>query len=387
MKFARLFTSESVGPGHPDKICDQVSDAILDACLKQDPYSSVAIECFTTRNLFIVGGEVSTSARVNYEKIARKTLKDIGYTDEKYGIDADKCQVMIVVKEQSKDIAQGVKNISSSKEIGAGDQGMMFGYACNETAAYMPLPIFLAHELVKEANLQRKNGEFINAGPDMKSQVTIDYTGNSPKVDTILMSIQHDKEANFIDFKEYIKENIIKKVISKYGLNLDYKVFINPTGRFVIGGPEGDTGLTGRKIIVDTYGGYARHGGGAFSGKDCTKVDRSAAYMARYIAKNIVASGVAQKCEIQISYAIGIAEPISLSVDTFGTSSYSDEKIISMIQEIFELTPYGIIKTLGLRKPIFAKTATFGHFGRLDLDLPWEKLDKVESIKKYLNIL
>lgn len=387
MKFAKLFTSESVGPGHPDKICDQVSDAILDACLKQDPYSSVAIECFTTRNLFIVGGEVSTSAKVNYEKIARKTLKDIGYTDEKYGIDADKCQVMIVVKEQSKDIAQGVKNISSSKEIGAGDQGMMFGYACNETAAYMPLPIFLAHELVKEANLQRKNGEFINAGPDMKSQVTIDYTGNSPKVDTILMSIQHDKEANFIDFKEYIKENIIKKVISKYGLNLDYKVFINPTGRFVIGGPEGDTGLTGRKIIVDTYGGYARHGGGAFSGKDCTKVDRSAAYMARYIAKNIVASGVAQKCEIQISYAIGIAEPISLSVDTFGTSSYSDEKIISMIQEIFELTPYGIIKTLGLRKPIFAKTATFGHFGRLDLDLPWEKLDKVESIKKYLNIL
>lgn len=387
MKFAKLFTSESVGPGHPDKICDQVSDAILDACLKQDPYSSVAIECFTTRNLFIVGGEVSTSAKVNYEKIARKTLKDIGYTDEKYGIDADKCQVMVVVKEQSKDIAQGVKNISSSKEIGAGDQGMMFGYACNETAAYMPLPIFLAHELVKEANLQRKNGEFINAGPDMKSQVTIDYTGNSPKVDTILMSIQHDKEANFINFKEYIKENIIKKVISKYGLNLDYKVFINPTGRFVIGGPEGDTGLTGRKIIVDTYGGYARHGGGAFSGKDCTKVDRSAAYMARYIAKNIVASGVAQKCEIQISYAIGIAEPISLSVDTFGTSSYSDEKIISMIQEIFELTPYGIIKTLGLRKPIFAKTATFGHFGRLDLDLPWEKLDKVESIKKYLNIL
>ncbi|MDD4123622.1 MAG: methionine adenosyltransferase, partial [Bacilli bacterium] len=379
--------SESVGPGHPDKICDQVSDAILDACLKQDPYSSVAIECFTTCNLFIVGGEVSTSAKVNYEKIARKTLKDIGYTDEKYGIDADRCQVMVVVKEQSKDIAQGVKNISSSKEIGAGDQGMMFGYACNETAAYMPLPIFLAHELVKEANLQRKNGEFINAGPDMKSQVTIDYTGNSPKVDTILMSIQHDKEANFIDFKEYIKENIIKKVISKYGLNLDYKVFINPTGRFVIGGPEGDTGLTGRKIIVDTYGGYARHGGGAFSGKDCTKVDRSAAYMARYIAKNIVASGVAQKCEIQISYAIGIAEPISLSVDTFGTSSYSDEKIISMIQEIFELTPYGIIKTLGLRKPIFAKTATFGHFGRLDLDLPWEKLDKVESIKKYLNIL
>jgi len=387
MKFAKLFTSESVGPGHPDKICDQVSDAILDACLKQDPYSSVAIECFTTRNLFIVGGEVSTSAKVNYEKIARKTLKDIGYTDEKYGIDADRCQVMVVVKEQSKDIAQGVKNISSSKEIGAGDQGMMFGYACNETAAYMPLPIFLAHELVKEANLQRKNGEFINAGPDMKSQVTIDYTGNSPKIDTILMSIQHDKEANFINFKEYIKENIIKKVISKYGLNLDYKVFINPTGRFVIGGPEGDTGLTGRKIIVDTYGGYARHGGGAFSGKDCTKVDRSAAYMARYIAKNIVASGVAQKCEIQISYAIGIAEPISLSVDTFGTSSYSDEKIISMIQEIFELTPYGIIKTLGLRKPIFAKTATFGHFGRLDLDLPWEKLDKVESIKKYLNIL
>lgn len=387
MKFAKLFTSESVGPGHPDKICDQVSDAILDACLKQDPYSSVAIECFTTRNLFIVGGEVSTSAKVNYEKIARKTLKDIGYTDEKYGIDADRCQVMVVVKEQSKDIAQGVKNISSSKEIGAGDQGMMFGYACNETAAYMPLPIFLAHELVKEANLQRKNGEFINAGPDMKSQVTIDYTGNSPEVDTILMSIQHDKEANFIDFKEYIKENIIKKVISKYGLNLDYKIFINPTGRFVIGGPEGDTGLTGRKIIVDTYGGYARHGGGAFSGKDCTKVDRSAAYMARYIAKNIVASGVAQKCEIQISYAIGIAEPISLSVDTFGTSSYSDEKIISMIQEIFELTPYGIIKTLGLRKPIFAKTATFGHFGRLDLDLPWEKLDKVESIKKYLNIL
>ncbi|MFA7157008.1 MAG: methionine adenosyltransferase [Bacilli bacterium] len=387
MKFAKLFTSESVGPGHPDKICDQVSDAILDACLKQDPYSSVAIECFTTRNLFIVGGEVSTSARVNYEKIARKTLKDIGYTDEKYGIDADKCQVMIVVKEQSKDIAQGVKNISSSKEIGAGDQGIMFGYACNETAAYMPLPIFLAHELVKEANLQRKNGKFKNAGPDMKSQVTIDYTDDTPKVDTILMSIQHDQEANFIDFKEYIKENIIKKVILKYELNMDYKVFINPTGRFVIGGPEGDTGLTGRKIIVDTYGGYARHGGGAFSGKDCTKVDRSAAYMARYIAKNIVASNIAQKCEIQISYAIGIAKPISLSIDTFGTSNFSDEKILLMIEELFELTPYGIIKTLGLRKPIFAKTATFGHFGRLDLDLPWEKLDKVESIKKYLNIL
>lgn len=384
MKFAKLFTSESVGPGHPDKICDQVSDAILDACLKQDPYSSVAIECFTTRNLFIVGGEVSTSAKVNYEKIARKTLKDIGYTDEKYGIDADKCQVMIVVKEQSKDIAQGVKNISSSKEIGAGDQGMMFGYACNETAAYMPLPIFLAHELVKEANLQRKNGEFINAGPDMKSQVTIDYTGNSPEVDTILMSIQHDKEANFIDFKEYIKENIIKKVISKYGLNLDYKVFINPTGRFVIGGPEGDTGLTGRKIIVDTYGGMGRHGGGAFSGKDPSKVDRSAAYAARYVAKNIVAARLADKCEVQVSYVIGYAEPLNIFVECFGTNKIPHEKIEELVRKNFSLKPAEIINELGLKNPIYRKTCSYGHFGKEDL--PWERTDKAVTLKAQAGI-
>ena len=373
-----LFTSESVSEGHPDKVCDQISDAILDACLKEDPRSRVACEVFATTNLIVIGGEITTTAKVDYEAVARKVINEIGYTDEAFGINGNTCQVQVVLDTQSPDIAMGTNQMVG----GAGDQGIMFGFASNETANYMPLAISMAHELVKEATKQRKDGSFKNARPDMKSQVTIDYT-NEPKIDTILMSIQHDPDFNEETFKAYIKEEIMDKVVEKYGMNKDYKVFINPTGRFVIGGPHGDTGLTGRKIIVDTYGGYARHGGGAFSGKDPSKVDRSAAYMARYMAKNIVAAGLCDQCEIQLSYAIGVAKPTSVFVETHGTNKVDIDVILTAIDKEFDLTPNGIINTLDLCRPLYQQTAAYGHFGQEDKDLPWEKLDKVEALKAY----
>ncbi|WP_082029267.1 methionine adenosyltransferase [Beduini massiliensis] len=376
-----LFTSESVSIGHPDKVCDQISDAILDACLAEDPYSRVACECFATTNLLIIGGEITTNAAVDYEKVARDTLKKIGYTSADIGIDADHCEIRVVLDTQSADIALG-----TNKEVGgAGDQGIMFGYATTETEGYMPLAISIAHQLVRVATEKRLAGEFKHARPDMKSQVTVDYTDpQNIKIDTILMSIQHDEDYNEKEFRDYVKNEIMMYVVSKYDMNQDFRVIINPTGRFVIGGPHGDTGLTGRKIIVDTYGGYARHGGGAFSGKDPSKVDRSAAYMARYIAKNIVAAGLAEKTEIQLSYAIGVAEPTSVFVETFGTGKVSQEVLLKAIKENFDLTPNGIIHSLDLLRPIYSKTAAYGHFGRGDLNLPWENLDKVEVLKAYL---
>ena len=385
MKELHLFTSESVSCGHPDKLCDQISDAVLDACLKEDKNSRVACECYATTNLVIVGGEITTKANVDYERIAREVIKEIGYDDPKKGLDYKTCEVKVLVKTQSPDIAMGVNRSDDNSVLGAGDQGIMFGYATNETEAYMPLAIFLSHRLVELATELRKKGEFKYARPDMKSQVTIDYTDEkNPRIHTILMSVQHDPDFNEVEFKKYIKENIMDAVVEKYGFNLDYKVLINPTGRFVIGGPEGDVGLTGRKIIVDTYGGSAKHGGGAFSGKDYTKVDRSAAYALRHIAKNIVASGLADKCEIQIAYAIGTAEPISIAVDTFNTNHVNNDVILKAIKENFDLTPAGIIKRLDLTTPRYYKLASFGHFGRLDLDLPWEKLDYVDVLKTYL---
>ena len=379
MKNLNLFTSESVSMGHPDKLCDMVSDAVLDACLAQDPYSRVACECYASTNLLIIGGEITTKAVVDFEAIARKTIAEIGYTNIAYGMDAATCEIKVLIKKQSPDISMGVD------VGGAGDQGIMFGYATNETKAYMPLPIFLANQLIERATMLRKKGEFKWARPDMKSQVTIDYTyPNNPRINTILMSVQHDDDYNEVEFKKYILENIMKVIANENNLNDDFTVLINPTGRFVIGGPEGDVGLTGRKIIVDTYGGSARHGGGAFSGKDCTKVDRSAAYAARHIAKNIVAAGLADKCEIQLSYAIGVAKPTSIMVDTFGTGKVSEEKLVEMIRENFDLRPAGIIKMLDLRRPIYKQTAAYGHFGRTDLDLPWEKTDKAEILKSYL---
>lgn len=376
-----LFTSESVSEGHPDKLCDQISDAILDECLRQDKYSRVACECFVTTNLLVIGGEITTNAKVDYEAVARDVMRRIGYTAEDLGIDADTCEIKVVMDTQSSDIALG-----TNVEVGgAGDQGIMFGYATNETETYMPLPISMAHELVRYASELRHNGTFKHARPDMKSQVTIDYTDeNNPKVDTILMSIQHDPDFNEEEFKTFIKEKIMKEVVRKHHMNEDYKVFINPTGRFVIGGPHGDTGLTGRKIIVDTYGGMARHGGGAFSGKDPSKVDRSAAYISRYIAKNIVAAGLCDRIEIQLSYAIGIKDPTSVHVDTYGTGKVADEVILDAIKEEFDLTPQGIINTLDLLNPIYGATAAYGHFGRTDVEFPWEKLNKVEDLKKYL---
>ncbi len=383
-----LFTSESVGPGHPDKLCDQVSDAVLDACLAIDPDSRVAVECFATTNLFIVGGEISTKAHLDYEAIVRRTLKEIGYTNPAYGIDADHCRVMNVIKQQSPDIAQGVNHSSDLGELGAGDQGIMFGYACDETETYMPLAIFLAHRLLERADSLRKSGDFRWARPDMKSQVTIDYSDPKlPRVHTVLLSIQHDEDALDNDFHFYIQSQIIGPVMKQYGLNDNYRVFINPTGRFVIGGPEGDTGLTGRKIIVDTYGGAACHGGGAFSGKDPTKVDRSAAYAARYIAKNIVAAGLAHKVQIQLSYAIGRSEPISIAIDTYGTAHVNETQLLQAIRTLFPLTPKSIIEMLHLRQPIYQATAVFGHFGRQDLNLPWEKLDQVERLQAYFSRL
>lgn len=376
-----LFTSESVSEGHPDKLCDQISDAILDECLRQDKYSRVACECFATTNLLVIGGEITTNAKVDYEAVARDVMRRIGYTAEDLGIDADTCEIKVVMDTQSSDIALG-----TNVEVGgAGDQGIMFGYATNETETYMPLPISMAHELVRYASELRHNGTFKHARPDMKSQVTIDYTDeNNPKVDTILMSIQHDPDFNEEEFKTFIKEKIMKEVVRKHHMNEDYKVFINPTGRFVIGGPHGDTGLTGRKIIVDTYGGMARHGGGAFSGKDPSKVDRSAAYITRYIAKNIVAAGLCDRIEIQLSYAIGVKYPTSVHVDTYGTGKVADEVILDAIKKEFDLTPQGIINTLDLLNPIYGPTAAYGHFGRTDVEFPWEKLNKVEDLKKYL---
>lgn len=376
-----LFTSESVSEGHPDKLCDQISDAILDECLRQDKYSRVACECFATTNLLVIGGEITTNAKVDYEAVARDVMRRIGYTSEDLGIDADTCEIKVVMDTQSSDIALG-----TNVEVGgAGDQGIMFGYATNETETYMPLPISMAHELVRYASELRHNGTFKYARPDMKSQVTIDYTDeNNPKVDTILMSIQHDPDFNEEEFKTFIKEKIMKEVVRKHHMNEDYKVFINPTGRFVIGGPHGDTGLTGRKIIVDTYGGMARHGGGAFSGKDPSKVDRSAAYISRYIAKNIVAAGLCDRIEIQLSYAIGVKDPTSVHVDTYGTGKVADEVILDAIKKEFDLTPQGIINTLDLLNPIYGPTAAYGHFGRTDVEFPWEKLNKVEDLKKYL---
>ena len=376
-----LFTSESVSEGHPDKLCDQISDAILDECLRQDKYSRVACECFVTTDLLVIGGEITTNAKVDYEAVARDVMRRIGYTAEDLGIDADTCEIKVVMDTQSSDIALG-----TNVEVGgAGDQGIMFGYATNETETYMPLPISMAHELVRYASELRHNGTFKHARPDMKSQVTIVYTDeNNPKVDTILMSIQHDPDFNEEEFKTFIKEKIMKEVVRKHHMNEDYKVFINPTGRFVIGGPHGDTGLTGRKIIVDTYGGMARHGGGAFSGKDPSKVDRSAAYITRYIAKNIVAAGLCDRIEIQLSYAIGVKDPTSVHVDTYGTGKVADEVILDAIKKEFDLTPQGIINTLDLLNPIYGPTAAYGHFGRTDVEFPWEKLNKVEDLKKYL---
>ena len=378
MKEKILFTSESVSEGHPDKVCDQISDAILDACLREDPNSRVACECFATTNLVVIGGEITTHAKVNYEQVARDVLKEIGYDDEEKGIDYRTCQIQVVLDSQSSDIALG-----TNEDVGgAGDQGIMFGYACKETEGYMPLAISIAHQLVRYASTLRHEGKIKWARPDMKAQVTIDYTDEKPVIDTILMSIQHDPDFEEEAFKQFVKVHIMDEVVSKYGFDTNYKVLINPTGRFVIGGPHGDTGLTGRKIIVDTYGGYARHGGGAFSGKDPSKVDRSAAYMARYIAKNIVAANMCDKIEIQLSYAIGVKEPTSIYIDTFGTEKINRDVILEAIKKEFDLTPGGIIKTLNLKAPIYKQTAAYGHFGRSHL--PWEQLDKVSDLKKYL---
>lgn len=380
-----LFTSESVSEGHPDKICDQISDAILDAVLKQDSEAFVACECYATENFLLIGGEVKTSAKVDYKEVARRVIKDIGYDKDEYGFNYKTVKIKNLIHTQSQDIRRGVKKKNYLK-TGAGDQGIMFGYASNESEGYMPLPICIAHKLVRVASQFRKSGDFKGARPDMKSQVTIDYTNETPRIKTVLMSVQHSEDINEAEFKAYIVNKIMKPVIKSFNLNDDFEVLINPTGRFVIGGPKGDAGLTGRKIIVDTYGGSARHGGGAFSGKDPSKVDRSAAYYARYMAKNLVAAGVADRLEIQLAYAIGRSDPLSISISTFKTSHYSDEKILEIINKVFDARPGAIIHNFSLRNPSFKyeDTARYGHFGRPDLDLPREKLDKVEEIKKYL---
>ena len=392
----RLFTSESVTEGHPDKMSDAISDAILDALLEQDPMSRVACETATTTGMVLVMGEITTKAYVDIQKIVRETIREIGYTRGKYGFDADTCGVITAIDEQSTDIAMGVDKALEAKEnqmsdteieaIGAGDQGMMFGYATNETEEYMPYPIALAHKLSRRLTEVRKNGTLPYLRPDGKTQVTVEYDENDKpvKLDAVVLSTQHDPEVSQEQIHADIKKYVFDEILPQEMIDEDTKFFVNPTGRFVIGGPHGDSGLTGRKIIVDTYGGYARHGGGAFSGKDCTKVDRSAAYAARYAAKNVVAAGLADKCEVQLSYAIGVAQPTSVMVDTFGTGKLSDEKITEIVRENFDLRPAGIIKMLDLRRPIYKQTAAYGHFGRLDLNLPWEKLDKVEDLKKYL---
>ena len=392
----RLFTSESVTEGHPDKMCDQISDAILDALLAQDPMSRVACETATTTGLVLVMGEITTKAYVDIQKIVRDTIREIGYTRGKYGFDADTCGVITAIDEQSTDIAMGVDKALEAKEnqmsdeeieaIGAGDQGMMFGYATNETDEYMPYPIALAQKLALQLTKVRKDGTLTYLRPDGKTQVTVEYdeNGKPSRLDAVVLSTQHDPDVTQEQIHEDIKKYVFDPILPQEMVDENTKFFVNPTGRFVIGGPHGDSGLTGLKIIVDTYGGYGRHGGGAFSGKDCTKVDRSAAYAARYVAKNIVAAGLAEKCEIQLSYAIGVARPTSVMVDTFGTGKISDEKLTEIIRENFDLRPAGIIKMLDLRRPIYKQTAAYGHFGRHDLDLPWEKLDKVEVLKKYL---
>lgn len=381
-----LFTSESVSEGHPDKVCDQISDAVLDACLKVDPNSHVACECFATTDYILVGGEITCKEKVDIVSIVKSVLKRIGYDKKEYGCDYHTIEIVDKIKQQSSDINMGVSQ-TRPEELGAGDQGMMFGYATNETEGYMPLPISIAHKLVREASEQRHKGLFKGARPDMKSQVTIDYTDpNHLRIDNVLMSCQHDPDVDLDEFKKYIHENIMEKVIKSFGFNDDFDYLINPTGRFVLGGPAGDTGLTGRKIIVDTYGGSAHHGGGAFSGKDPSKVDRSGAYMARYIAKNLVAAGVADRLEVQLSYAIGVPHPLSVAVDTFGSSKYSKERILEIIDEVFDCRPGMIIKNFSLKNPSFKyqDISNYGHFGRPDVDLPWEHLDKVEEIKKLL---
>ena len=389
-----LFTSESVTEGHPDKVCDQISDAILDELLKQDPMSRVACETCTTTGLVMVMGEITTNAYVDIQKIVRQTLTDIGYTRAKYGFDASTCGVITAIDEQSKDIALGVDKALEAKEsdmsdeeldaIGAGDQGMMFGYATNEMEEYMPYPISLAHKLSKRLTQVRKDGVLPYLRPDGKTQVSVEYDENGKpfRLEAVVLSAQHDPEVDQEQIHEDVKREIFDKVLPKEMVDDQTKFFINPTGRFVIGGPQGDAGLTGRKIIVDTYGGYARHGGGAFSGKDCTKVDRSAAYAARYVAKNIVASGLADKCEIQLSYAIGVAHPTSINVDTFGTGKISSEDLVELIRKNFDLRPAGIIRMLDLRRPIYRQTSNYGHFGRNDLDLPWERLDKADMLRE-----
>lgn len=381
-----LFTSESVSEGHPDKICDQISDAIVDAVLALDEHAHLAVETFALKNHIIITGEVTTKAHPNYEEIARRVMRKIGYTSEEVGIDADTCKVSVLLNKQSPDIAMGV-NRDSIFTQGAGDQGMMFGYASDENENYMPLAIVIAHKLVRVATNLRKEGKFKGARPDMKSQVTIDYQNPAkPRLITVLMSVQHDPDVDLDDFKKYIHDEIMVPVVRSFGLNTDFNYLVNPTGRFVLGGPRADTGLTGRKIIVDTYGGYARHGGGSFSGKDPSKVDRSAAYMARYMAKNLVAAGVANRMEIELSYAIGVAEPLSISFSTFKTANYPDELIYEIIENIFDCRPGVIIKNFNLTKPSFKyeDLAAYGHFGRPDLDLPWEKLDKVDEIKEFI---
>ncbi len=386
MKHLNLFTSESVSEGHPDKVADQIADSILDGCLKVDPSSRVACEVFVTKNFVLIGGEITSKAKPDYKQIVKNVLTDIGYTKKEYGFSADEVEVEVRVQQQSSDIAMGV-DAKKPEDVGAGDQGIMFGYATNENEGYMPLPIAIAHKLVRVATNLRKSGEFKHARPDMKSQVSVDYTNpKKPRIATILMSIQHDPDIDMNAFKSYIKESIMIPVAKSFGLNSDFEVIINPTGQFVIGGPAGDTGVTGRKIIVDTYGGAGHHGGGAFSGKDPTKVDRSAAYFARYIAKNLVAAGVADKLEIQLGYAIGKNEPVSIYVDTFGTSNFSSDEIVNLIQKVFDLRPGMIIKNFSLTKPTFEyhKLTNYGHFGRPDLNLPWEKLDKVSEIKKII---
>ena len=392
----RLFTSESVTEGHPDKVCDAISDAILDACMEKDPMSRVACETATCTGFVLVTGEITTNAYVDIQKIVRETVKEIGYTKSEYGFDGNTCAVMVAIDEQSADIAMGVDKALEAKEnkmsdaeieaIGAGDQGMMFGYATNETEEYMPYPISLAHKLALQLTKVRKDGTLKYLRPDGKSQVSVEYdeNGKPVRLEAVVLSTQHDDDVTQEQIHKDIKKYVFDPVLPAELVDENTKFFINPTGRFVIGGPHGDAGLTGRKIIVDTYGGYARHGGGAFSGKDCTKVDRSAAYAARYVAKNIVAAGLADKCEIQLSYAIGVAQPTSIMVDAFGTGKVSDEKLVEIVRENFDLRPAGIIKMLDLRRPIYKQTAAYGHFGRNDLDLPWEKLDKVDVLKKYL---